>query len=367
MLEDGLMLPSKKARFALMLSIILSLYLWMAFQGAVASPCYSGGCGLDNNNWENTARAFMNSEVPSVGSNTLGTSGSSFRVRSPEGAPKKDAFKGSSIEPPAGSAGDSKADAPGTAKSSKFDYDRPPLRSDLFARGEILEPLLSISSSDLVLDVSNGDRYPRSHARDALHLPSDSFLQENGSLKSVGEIEEILGHAGIGRDDHVVIYGDSMEEAALAFWVLSYLGSDLAKVMDGTFDDWIQASLPLASGDNPRKYARYTPRVRQDLLASYDYITSDDPQIVDSRPFQEFGKGQIPGSTLIPPEHIMDRGLLMDPSGLNQSFSALDKSRPVVVCCSDMAGGSLVWYALQLTGFDSRLYPWNDWKSHSQS
>ena len=357
MLEDGFTLPSKKARFALLFSITLTLCVWMAFWGAVASPCYSGACGLDNNNWEDTAKAFMNSDVPSVGTNTMGTSGSSFRVLSHDGASKEDTSKDSSIEPPTESVGGSKADAPGAAKSSKFDYDRPPLRSDFFIRGPILEPLLSVSSSDLVLDVSNGDRYPRNHARDALHLPSDSFLRENGSLKSVDEMAEILGHAGVVVDDSFVVYGDSMEEAALAFWVLRYLGSDSAKVMDGTFDDWIQASLPLASGDDPRTPSEYVPRVRQDLLVSYNYISSGDPQIVDSRSFQEFGNGRIPGSIFVPPEQILDKGLLMDPSGLNQSFSTLDKSRSVVVCCADLAGGSLVWYALQLMGFDSRLYP----------
>jgi thiosulfate/3-mercaptopyruvate sulfurtransferase len=339
----------------------------MAFWGAAALPCYSGACGLDNNNWEDTAKAFMNSDVPSVGTNILGTSGSSFRVLSPDGASKEDTSKDSSIEPLNEFARDSKANAPEAAKSSKFDYNRPPLRSDLFVRGQVLEPLLSVSSSDLVLDVSNGDRYPRNHARDALHLPSDIFLRENGSLKSVDDMAEILGHVGVVGNDPFVVYGDSMEEAALVFWVLRYLGSDSAKVMDGTFDDWIQASLPLVSGDNPRKPSEYVPRVRQDLLASYNYVSSGDPQIVDSRSFQEFGKGRIPGSIFVPPEQIMDKGLLMDPSGLNQSFSTLDKSRSVVVCCADLASGSLVWYALQLMGFDSRLYPWSDWMSHSQA
>ena len=368
MLEDGFTLPSKKARFALLLSITLTLCVWTAFQGAIASLCYLSACGLDNNNWEDTAKSFMNSDVPSVGTSTLGTSSSSFRVLSPDGASKEDTSKDSSMESPTESAGDSKADATGTTKSSKFNYDRPSMRSDLFIQGQILEPLLSVSSSDLVLDVSNGDRYLRNHARDALHLPSDSFLRENGSLKSVDEMAEILCHAGVVVDDPVIVYGDSMEEAALAFWVLSYLGSDSAKVMDGTFDDWIQASLPLTAGDNnPGKPSEYVPRVRQDLLASYDYVSGGGPQIVDSMSFQEFGKWRIPGSIFVPPEQIMDKGLLMDPSGLDQSFRTLNKSRPVVVCCADLTGGSLVWYALQLMGFDSRLYPWSDWKSHSQA
>ncbi len=48
-------------------------------------------------------------------------------------------------------------------------------------------------------------------------------------------------------------------------------------------------------------------------------------------------------------------------------FSRLAKDKPIVVYSSDYSRSSLVWYALQLMGYEASIYTWEDWKAHESS
>jgi thiosulfate/3-mercaptopyruvate sulfurtransferase len=176
----------------------------------------------------------------------------------------------------------------------------------------------------------------------------------------------ILGNAGVSREDRTVIYGDRMAsgDSTFAFWVMRYLGLDDAKVLDGGLNDWDSASLPLKSGPIIRNPTAYEPRIRRELLADYNYVRSEKAQIVDARTFQEFGKKRIPGSISIDSAQVLENGRIKDSAQLNDTFSHLGKDKPIVVYSGDGLNASLVWYALQLMGYNSSLYTLNDWEAH---
>ena len=46
---------------------------------------------------------------------------------------------------------------------------------------------------------------------------------------------------------------------------------------------------------------------------------------------------------------------------LQKVFAGLEKDRPVVVYTNVGVEASLVWFALNLSGYDARLYTWRDW------
>ncbi len=46
---------------------------------------------------------------------------------------------------------------------------------------------------------------------------------------------------------------------------------------------------------------------------------------------------------------------------LQKVFAGLQKDRPVVVYTNIGVEASLVWFALNLSGYDARLYSWRDW------
>jgi len=334
------------------LAILLMLVL---ISNANAACSISGGCGSNSGDWESSANAFLNSDVPGtfIPSNAHKVNDSG-EISSGKATSKKALNNTTAI----------------IIEPKDMNYVSTANRSDDFANGGILKPILDVSGSDVVIDATNGNNYSNQpHIKGAIHLPSTSFLYENGTLQPTSELAGILGNAGISRNDRAVIYGDSLAsaDATFVFWVMQYLGSADAKVLDGGLFDWRSASLPLASGPNIRKPTAYEPRIRRELLADYNYVKSGKAQIVDARTIQEFSKKRIPGSIPIDSAKVLENGRFKDRARLNDTFSGLGKDKPVIVYSEDGLKASLVWYALELKGYNSSLYTWNDWNAHQST
>jgi thiosulfate/3-mercaptopyruvate sulfurtransferase len=296
---------------------------------AAISPVVDAGCSCGIGNWD--PYAFLNSELESGQPVQLGSTQGSSNAGSP---------------------------APVTPK--------PEDRVDAFPGGESLKTIKSVSASDLVVDVSNGESYANSHIKNAIHLPAKSFLNTDGTLKSDQELVKTLGSAGISKDDSIVLYGlsQSSGEAELAFWILSYLGHKDVMLLDGSLEDWKAAGLPVDSRENRKEAVEYRPDPRPELLAQYEYVKSGQAQIVDARPFVEFGKGRISASAPLDPDNIIKGDKIKDADSLNVVFERLSKDKPIVVYSDDYSRSSLVWYALELMGYQASIYTWEDWKAH---
>jgi rhodanese-related sulfurtransferase len=229
------------------LAILLVLVL---ISNANAACSISGGCGGNSGDWESSANAFLNSDVPDsfISSNALKANVSS-EISGDKTTSKKALNNTTAI----------------SIQPEAVNYVSPPNRSDDFANGEILKPLLGVSGSDIVIDAANDNNYSdRSHIKGAIHLPSKSFLYENGTLRTGSELAGILGNAGVSREDRAVIYGDRLAsgDATFVFWAMRYLGTEDAKVLDGGLNDWNSASLPQESGPSIRNPTVYEPRIR---------------------------------------------------------------------------------------------------------
>jgi thiosulfate/3-mercaptopyruvate sulfurtransferase len=224
----------------------------------------------------------------------------------------------------------------------------------------------SVSSSDVVLDVSNGESYAKSHIKSAIHIPTKNFLDGEGNLKATEDLAKVLGEAGVSRDNSVVVYGtsESSGEAEFAFLVLSYLGQNDVKLLDGNLADWQTAGLPVESSENKKLGSEYKPEVKPEVIAQYEYVKSGQPQILDVRPFVDFGKGRIPGSGALDASNVIKGEKIKNGDDLSMVFRRLIKDQPIVVYSSDYSKSSLVWYALQLMGYKASIYTWEDWKAH---
>ncbi len=95
---------------------------------------------------------------------------------------------------------------------------------------------------------------------------------------------------------------------------------------------------------------------RADFTATYEYVKSGQAQIVDARTPKEFEYGSIPGSINIPYDSVLNGKKLKDEDQLNEVFMVLDKDRPVVVFTQTGMKGSVVWFALEMMGYDAKLY-----------
>ena len=90
--------------------------------------------------------------------------------------------------------------------------------------------------------------YDEGHAPGAVAFSWTSQLQDQTrrDIISKESLEHLLGGAGIGNDDTIVLYGDNNNWfAAYAFWVMEMYGHKDLKLMDGGRKKWADENRPL--------------------------------------------------------------------------------------------------------------------------
>jgi 3-mercaptopyruvate sulfurtransferase SseA len=304
-----------------------TILLISMFSLAAFSPVVDAGCSCGGNTWD--PYAFLNSELGVV----------------------------ESTQP-----GGTQDNAKGSVSKMQKPFDR----IETYVNSGIFKPMKSVSSSDVVIDVSNGDSYATSHIKDAIHIPTKSFLNIEGNLKTEEELAKILGDAGVSRKDSVVLYAgkESTGEAEFAFLVLRYLGQTDARILAGSLEDWKAAGLPDDVSENKRSSVEYKPQVNSDVMAEYEYVKSGQAQIVDVRPFVDFGKGRIPGSIALDSTNVIKGDKIKNGKDLGIVFSRLQKDKPIVVYSDDFSRSALVAYSLLLMGYEASIYTWKDWRTN---
>lgn len=236
-----------------------------------------------------------------------------------------------------------------------------------FVHPEFLASVEDAERADVILDV--GSDYASSHIKGAIPLYWDQLLDENNNPKSAEEMAEIFGNAGISPDDSVVVYGDcatcdGISVAPFVFWALRYVGHDDVMVLDGGLDEWKDAGGATEKKSNERPAVTYEPRVRSGLLADYNGVASGERQLVDARTLQEYAADKIEGAIHIDYDEVQTGGQLRSGDDLADVFSGLDEDEPIVVYSNAGARAAMVWYALQLMGYESSIYTWNDWEEN---
>ena len=131
---------------------------------------------------------------------------------------------------------------------------------------------------------------------------------------------------------------------------------------------WMVGSMPGQKQECPFKILRavrpattYSPALRPELYATYDYVKSGAAQIVDARSVPEFESGSIPGAINIPYDQVLHGKRFKDRAGIDDVFRNLTSDKPVVVFTTTGTKASLVWFALTMTGHDAKMYTWRDW------
>lgn len=234
----------------------------------------------------------------------------------------------------------------------------------------MLKSFSEVSDSDVLVDVAAD---PDVVIDGSSHISFMDFNDPSKDLKTVPELARMLGNAGISRDDPLVIYGECLpcgggpSMATYVYWVMRYLGHDTVWVLKGGLKEWEEAGLPVNRTSSTRPPTTYTPRPRTGLLADYGYVRSGQAQIVDARSEQGFRQGSIPHSINIPSFRVLNGTGIGDNAVLEDVFKDLDKQRPVVVYTDTGVMASVVWFALNLSGYNASLYSWKDWTDHQRT
>lgn len=231
----------------------------------------------------------------------------------------------------------------------------------------MLAPISEVSGGVVMLDISEN---ATEHIPGSIAIPYTDFLINGTYLRSEVELFGVLGEAGISREDPVVIYGECMPcgggpaPAAFVYWIMRSLGHENVRVLDGTVRDWAAGGKQTAEETTILPAKSYTSQINPNLSADYNYVKSGAAQIVDARSMQEFGMGSIPGAINIPYENVILDSRIRDESKLDRVFAILNKDQPVVVYTNTGLKGSVVWFALNLLGYDARLYSYENYLSN---
>jgi len=229
---------------------------------------------------------------------------------------------------------------------------------------KILVSIEDVSDKDILLDVSESSI---KHIEGSAVIPYTNFTSGAGILKPLPEIAKILGDAGISRNDSVVAYSECLScgggpfLATQVYWMMKLLGHENVKVLDGTAENWAAAGKPMSADARIRPVKDYTAEETADAAVTCEYVKSGQAQIVDARTSQEYESGNIPGSISMPYYSVLNDNRIKDASGLNEVFAGLNRDKPVVVYTNTGAKASVVWFALEMMGYDARLYSWRDW------
>jgi len=197
--------------------------------------------------------------------------------------------------------------------------------------------------------------YWKGHIPGSVYLSVDTLTCPDGGVPAMlapgRALVAVLGRMGISRRTHVVVYGSAGDyRHAYLLWALDHLGHDALSVLDGGFDAWERAGLPLTQDYPSVELTRYEPLFRSTTLCRVDLdqvkaLLDDEASVlVDARPGMMYAGlagawkrlGHIPGAVnRYWADDLTADGLFRDPEVLRDEYSSLGVTpdKYVIVSC----------------------------------
>ena len=200
---------------------------------------------------------------------------------------------------------------------------------------------------------SGYDGYVKAHIPGAAFIDliktfSDTTSGLGFTLPSVDALVKAASGAGIGDEQHVVLYSSGhMMWATRAWWMLRYLGHRNIRVLNGGLDHWRRAGGATEEGDNHYPAASLTaapqPRLFVDLqgmeAAANEGVCTVNAlsrNLYTGEGDFNYGRaGHIPGSVHMHYESLIENGAFRDPEALRGTLAAqglMNKPRLIMYC-----------------------------------
>jgi len=246
---------------------------------------------------------------------------------------------------------------------------------------------------DARFDIDNEDRavanfslghIPRARQADvALHMAGDIIPGVTGRrpLPEKEEFTRTLQQWGVDESSQVVIYDDmnGIMAASRLWTMLKWAGVESVAVLDGGYQAWLEAGLPVSTDDIAVQPTTYEPEFRDEMYihlpevsrasVSGELLIFDSRSLDDGIPSHDDVKGHIPGSRAADRalNSIPGEGRWRSPSELREHFARLigdrDPSEVVFYCGSGITAAQNV-LGMAHAGFEgSRMYvgSWSEW------
>lgn len=247
-----------------------------------------------------------------------------------------------------------------------------------------LKPLVSREAEVRIVDVRGPEDYKNGHIPNAVNIWDREMNTWSRGIprmrRGKGEMENLMGSAGVDNSTAVVIYGqeDNLWPSRL-FWVLKYYGHSRVKILQGGIRDWKGQGEELAQKEPSFSSRKFSARPDPEKLATGKWLRDqlDDPRIkiIDCRSRAGYQgresrarrSGHVPGALSIPSQEILvpdgrfrpynDLKLIYQKAGLNKEDTVVTYSHTGVRAAQGYLG-------LRLMGFPNvRVYDgsWAEW------
>lgn len=232
----------------------------------------------------------------------------------------------------------------------------------------------------VVVDMSSDyTQYQRFHIPGAIYLSTSDINQVNKKRISYAiqptQLQQLLGHIGIKRNSHIIIYDDMGGlNASRLYWQLEQISHPRVSVLNGGLVKWIRQGHPVSWQITQKKKVRYTSKkITTSNLATLDDVlkASSSSSLLDARSKEEYvgnprykRSGHVPGAISYSWDTSVDfenaftmkgkkqLSSLLKQAGLNQ-----DKNKPVIAYCRSGHRAAHAYFALKLLGYKNiKLY-----------
>ncbi len=222
----------------------------------------------------------------------------------------------------------------------------------------------------LVIDPRSAMRYLMGHLRGAVSVPYKKLQTPDGKLGPPEQLAAAFGDVGLTDDVTPILYDhQDGRNAAMAAWVLRYLGRSDVRIMDLRYEAWKDQGRDVLYRPVPTSAASFTMRLNPSVRATLDDVAGRGPaSLIDARTPEEFRgefeadhrPGHIPGAVSMPHADLagVDDNLFADQDAVQQRFSeaGIAGGGPVIAYCRSGVRAAVTWLALDRLGYDARLY-----------
>jgi thiosulfate/3-mercaptopyruvate sulfurtransferase len=193
-------------------------------------------------------------------------------------------------------------------------------------------------------------------------------------------IEHLIQAKGVNADSTVVVYDDiAGNRSARLFWFLEFFGHDDVHMLNGGFNAWQAAGLPVTHEAVIPKAGNFKMKPRRELLATVDDVTAglNKPStvIVDTRSDGEYtGQivraargGAIPGAVHLEwTNNLNEKGFFKSADELKRMYAdrGIGPEKEVIPHCHGGYRSAHTYLALRLIGYPNvrnYLGSWGEW------
>ena len=222
----------------------------------------------------------------------------------------------------------------------------------------------------LVIDPRSAMRYLMGHLRGAVSVPYKKLQSPDGRLGPPEQLAAAFGDVGLSDDVTPILYDhQDGRNAAMAAWVLEYLGRNDVRIMDLRYEAWKDEGREVLYRPVPTSGANFTVRLNPDIRASLDDVANaGSSMLVDARSPEEYlgefemdhRPGRIPGAISLPHSELAgsDGALIAGQDTLRERLAGVGirEGEPVIAYCRSGVRAAVTWLALEQMGYDARLY-----------